>query len=448
VTSARAGGLRPARRFERRELVVVGGGLLGLSTAHALGEMGHDVVCLEQSRVGGTQSGSRGASRIFRLGYDDSLYVAMALRAAQGWRALEGACGERLLEPCSVLNFGEGLAELMEGMRAAGAGSSELLSGDEVAASFPGLAMSGPAVLDASGGVLRADRALEALRSTMRAELRENLAVTAIEDDGREVAVHTGDGLIVAPVVVVCAGAGSSWLLETAGIECRTVATSEQVAYFGFAEGTDPIPVDPRSLPAVIERVGVGSGGDSAGGVNPDKPRTPDGRVDRLTPGESVEQERRAEYLALYGLPTPKLGWYKLGIHHTGPEVDPAAPAPEPDDAFTERLARAATSIIRGIDPIPRLVERCVYDNTSDGHFVIDRVGRIVIGAGTSGHGFKFGPLLGSILADLATGAQPSVELFRFSARRPAVTGPGRARAPASAAPLPSGRRDPEPPAG
>jgi len=52
-----------------------------------------------------------------------------------------------------------------------------------------------------------------------------------------------------------------------------------------------------------------------------------------------------------------------------------------------------------------------------------DRIGSVVIGAGTSGHGFKFGPLLGSVLADLAAETPPPVPLERFSARRAAVAG-------------------------
>jgi glycine/D-amino acid oxidase-like deaminating enzyme len=49
-------------------------------------------------------------------------------------------------------------------------------------------------------------------------------------------------------------------------------------------------------------------------------------------------------------------------------------------------------------------VERCVYDNTPDEDFILDRIGNVVVGCGTSGHGFKFGPLLGEWLAALAAG--------------------------------------------
>jgi sarcosine oxidase len=221
----------------------------------------------------------------------------------------------------------------------------------------------------------------------MRAELKEHVSVTSIEDTGAIGRVTTSLGVLEAPVVIVCAGAGSRHLLESAGIECRTVATLEQVAYFrsmsprnrGEADDLEPLPV-------VIERVG-------------------------------------GSELAVFGLPSRAQGLYKLGIHHSGPEVDPSAEPLEPDDAFTERLVHAAVSVLRDVDPTPQLVERCLYDNTVDEDFVIDRVGRVVIGAGTSGHGFKFGPLLGSLLADLATANAPSVPLERFSVRRRAVAG-------------------------
>ena len=66
-----------------------------------------------------------------------------------------------------------------------------------------------------------------------------------------------------------------------------------------------------------------------------------------------------------------------------------------------------------GVAPEPVPTERCLYDNSPDGDFVVDRVGRIVIGSGTSGHGFKFAPLLGEMLADLATGVPHADELGR-----------------------------------
>ena len=76
--------------------------------------------------------------------------------------------------------------------------------------------------------------------------------------------------------------------------------------------------------------------------------------------------------------------------------------------------------------------ERCVYDNSADADFVLDRVGRIVVGCGTSGHAFKFGPLLGELLADLAEGSAP--------AGRPEPLQPAPDTGPPAGGPPPSSR--------
>ena len=58
-------------------------------------------------------------------------------------------------------------------------------------------------------------------------------------------------------------------------------------------------------------------------------------------------------------------------------------------------LCGAVRRLLPGLDPTPVATERCVYDNSDDTDFVLDRIGSIVVGCGTSGHGFKFGPLWG-----------------------------------------------------
>jgi sarcosine oxidase len=75
-------------------------------------------------------------------------------------------------------------------------------------------------------------------------------------------------------------------------------------------------------------------------------------------------------------------------------------------------------------DPEPVEVDTCLYDNTGDEDFIIERTGDVVVGAGTSGHGFKFGVLLGELLAALVEDAPPAVDLTRFARRKsPRSTG-------------------------
>ena len=113
----------------------------------------------------------------------------------------------------------------------------------------------------------------------------------------------------------------------------------------------------------------------------------------------------------------------------TAPEaravIDDARRSLAPDPVVAGRLRAAAARILPGFHPEPVAHETCLYDNTADRDFIVDRHGRLVVGAGTSGHGFKFAPLLGEALACLALGRPPPVPRARFSLRRPALTGGG-----------------------
>jgi sarcosine oxidase len=372
---------------ERRDVVVVGAGVTGLSAAAELARRGLDVLCVERATVGHDWSGSKGACRIFRLGYDDPLYVDMARRSLDGWRSLEQRAGEPLLESCGFLSFGVALGELVDGMEAAGA-PAEFLRAEEVVERFPGLTFGSDAVLDPTAGVLYAGRVLETLRRDAAFELREGTGIRAIEDRaGTVLLLDEETALLEAGIVVVCAGPGSAPLLATAGISSRQAATLEQVAYFR--------PRTHTALPAIAVREGVGHGSEVA------------------------------EQISLYGLPDPVSGCFKLGLHHAGPalgaaEVVAGGSAHEPAQELVDRLVAAVVALLPGLDPNPVALERCIYDDTPDGDFVVDRVGQVVVGAGTSGHGFKFGPVLGSMLADLACGDPPGVPLERFSLLRPA----------------------------
>jgi sarcosine oxidase len=128
---------------------------------------------------------------------------------------------------------------------------------------------------------------------------------------------------------------------------------------------------------------------------------------------------------AIYGLPTASLGWYKLAEHGTGLPVDPADEhrSLAPDPTVGARLGAAAARILPGFGSEPVAEETCLYDNTPDRDFILDRRGRFVVGAGTSGHGFKFAPLLGAVLAGLALGHDIPVPRGRFALGRQALHG-------------------------
>ncbi len=178
-----------------------------------------------------------------------------------------------------------------------------------------------------------------------------------------------------ASVAVVCAGHWTSGLLESAGVSLRLAPRLEQVAFLA------PVTGRASDVPVFIERASPW----------------------------------------VYGLPTGGTGLLKVAMHGAGPVAHPDDSPLDPDPVLLARLAEQTARLLPSHHTEPVSTERCFYDSTSDGDFVLDRLGRIVVGAGTTGHGFKFGPLLGELLADLATGRSPRIDLERFSARRPAV---------------------------
>ena len=120
-------------------------------------------------------------------------------------------------------------------------------------------------------------------------------------------------------------------------------------------------------------------------------------------------------YSPVYGMQTPGEG-IKAGWHGVGPVVDPDRRSflPEPRAARRPAGLRADTGC-PAWTPTPSRPISCTYTTTPDEDFVLDRIGPVVIGAGFSGHGFKFTPVVGRILADLATGTREAPAIFSAS---------------------------------
>jgi sarcosine oxidase len=367
--------LVPARRTPpsslHRECIVVGAGILGLSTAWALSCRGCDVLVLEADETGHARSGSKGSARIFRLSYPDPLYVRMALEALKLWRSLEAESGESLLQVTGQLSFGEGLDTLADAMGRAGAPYLEL-SPSEARGRFPHLSTGGPALFEECSGVLVADACLRALTGLAQFEVRPRCPVGMVEDrhDHATVVLSSGESLS-ADIVVNCAGPAAMAIMDGVRVRILAQPSLQQVIY-----------LEPRR------------------------------------PGESAPIFIEWGDDMIYGLPVVGSELFKLSHHTPGPVVQTDDDELADDPELLELLSRAAARLLPDYTPVPVATERCIYDNTTDSDFVIDRVGHVVIGCGTSGHGFKFGPLLGELMADLALGAAPSFDLHRFSHNR------------------------------
>ena len=365
-------------------MVIVGGGVMGTAAARALSSRGREVLLLERFTFGHGNGSSGGPTRNFRLTYHDPVYVRMARAALEGWRRLESDAGLELMRVVGGLDVGEATDLSAAALESAGE-SFERPSAAEVAERWPFLRFDGASAFlyQPEGAIVRADDATAAQARLARAagaELREETVVDTIRPAGDGVEVVTSHGEIIrTSVAIVAAGAWAPPLLRGAGVDLPVRPTLEQSTYF------EP-DAEYASVPTVIDW-----------DVTPEQPP--------------------------YIVPNPFVpGELKAGAHLSGPAVDPDSRTFQPD---ADREARIIGWVRRRVTPppVPARTETCLYSVTPDEDFVIDRVGPLVIASPCSGHGFKFAPLIGELLAALATGAQPPLPLDRFRVDRPVLRG-------------------------
>jgi sarcosine oxidase len=337
------------------DAIVVGAGVMGASTAYALSRAGVNVTLLEQFAIGHTRGSSHGRSRIFRFSYPDPLYVGMAQESLELWREFEVDSGETLVITSGGFDFGGSIEKNATALEESGI-AFEMLDGAEVARRFPFLSVASEetALFHPDAGISLADKAVQAFVAQAAqngADVRERTRVLRIEETTEGVRVETEPHTFTADVVVVTAGGWARPLLATLGIELPTRETRETISYYRW-DGPTP--------PTLVEW------GDPTA----------------------------------YALPSPGQG-LKVGLHAAGPETDPNDEGMVDEDS----VRRAAEWIARrlpSIDSTPFLAETCIYTNTSDEHFILERQGKVIIGSPCSGHGFKFAPLIGRRLAALA----------------------------------------------
>lgn len=350
------------------DLVVVGGGAMGLATAWQAAVRGHDVVLLERFERGHLQGASHGSTRNFNIAYDDGEYVDLVARARSLWDELAAVSDAPLLDLVGVVNHGRpDMLGRMRELHVERGIESELLPPTDAGARWTGLRFETDVLWVPDSGRIRAADTLttfERIATGLGAELRWSTPVERIEVEGDDSArVVTADEEYVAPRVVVTAGAWTEGLVGGLARLPRLVVTQEQPAHFRVTD------------------------------------------ADAVWPGFNHRPDPDAEadawwYGPVYGMLTPGEG-VKAGWHGTGPVTDPDARTFEPEARQFEALRRYAREWLPGVDAERADPISCTYTSTDTEDFVLDRVGPLVVGAGFSGHGFKFTPLIGEILVDL-----------------------------------------------
>jgi sarcosine oxidase len=377
------------------DVIVVGLGGMGSAAAAHLAARGRRVLGLERFGPAHDRGSSHGGSRIIRQSYfEDPAYVPLLLRAYELWDRLEADTGLDVHTLTGGLYFGPAQSRVVTGsLRAAQEWDlpHEVLDAAGIRRRFPTLAPQNGdlGLYEAAAGFARPELTVTAhlsLAERRGAELHFDepvLSWATIAEGG--VRVTTAAGTYTADRLVICPGAWAPELLAELGIPLEV---ERQVMYWFQPDG----------------------------GVSPYLPER-----------HPIYIHSDADGVQIYGFPAidgpdggAKVAFFRGGKLCTASTIDRTVH----DDEVA-----AMAGHLRGV--LPTLPGRfltaatCLYTNTPDEHFVIavhPSASQVVVACGFSGHGFKFVPVVGEMLADLATDGSTRHPIDLFHPRRPALT--------------------------
>ncbi|HEY2136944.1 MAG TPA: N-methyl-L-tryptophan oxidase [Xanthobacteraceae bacterium] len=369
------------------DVAVIGLGVMGSAALHHLASRGVRAVGFEQFGPGHDRGSSHGETRIIRLGYfEDPSYVPLVRAARELWRELEKKSGHSLLHVTGILELGSPDGTLVAGtLRSSRAHAlpHEVLDAAGVRRRYPAFRMPSHfvGVFQPEGGILAAEpaiRAQVALAQADGAEVWTNETVRAIEPMSGGVRIVTERRRIEAGQAIVAAGPWLKKLLPDFPVPLRV---TRQV--LGWFEPTEAAMFARDRCPVFLI--------ESAGGV-------------------------------FYGFPAgPKPGIKFAKHHHEDEAVDPLAPT-RPVAAADEAVLRAGLAAhLPAANGRLLDAQTCLYVMAPDGDFILDRLSacpEILVASPCSGHGFKFAPVIGEILADLATAGATRHDISRFGLAR------------------------------
>ena len=357
---------------------IVGCGIFGASTALALTRRGHAVTVFDRTAsppAADAASNDRSKALRFEYGAHCALYVPLVEESRTAYRALEAEWGAPLYVETGVLALARAWTPerherlSYEFLRDAGR-PVELLDASEAAQRFPQFAYEGIEAVtwNPEGGYVRAAEAVRATVAAARAlgvEIVGSARVADVDERPGAAIVELEDGAAHEfDAVVVCAGPWFQRLVPASTV--RVTPLRQFVTYY----------------------------------------RPPDFAAVRFAPPAFAVWMHDLVDSGWYGMPLQD-GVLKVAHHEPGTPADPdAARAVHEADRAASRAFVAAN--LPAVDPSWYAEDLgCLYAMTEDGHFVIDRLPgneHVFVAGGGSGHGFKMGPAVGRLVADLVEG--------------------------------------------
>jgi sarcosine oxidase len=372
------------------DTIVVGAGSMGSAAIYHLAGRHQRVLGIDQFDVPSARGASVGVNRIIRLAYaEHPKYVPLLRRAYELWRELEQIVDERLLHITGGIDAGPERGEIVAGsLRSCQEHSlpHDVLNAADLHRRFPGYALprDAIAVYQPDGGFLMSERCVVAhLNAALArgAEVHGRERVRGWEVFGEGVRVTTDMDRYEARALVVTAG---PWTARVVPKLASVVVPERQVLL--WAHPLRPEYFQPQQFPVFNMEAAEGR---------------------------------------FYGFPICHVPGFKIGkYHHRRELVDPDSVDRECYPEDEKILREAIRRYFPDADGPTLAMKVCLFSNTPDEHFIIDRLSdtpRVVIAAGFSGHGFKFCSVVGDIVADLVLHGSTSFDLELFRLGRPAL---------------------------
>ena len=375
------------------DVVVVGAGVMGSATAYWLSRAGKRVALLEQHSPAHVRASSADESRTIRYQYrGQAAYTRMVAGAVELWKEFDRRSGTNFYRETGTLtlqtqpNF-EPLLDGHQGLCDLGY-KPRWLDAQDVRREFPQFAnVDSGYIMKGVGGYIAAGPATRALAEAAAEEGADVFTgaevVELSESGGRVTSVTTRDGRTFAgEAFVISAGPWTPCLLPD--LPVRVQPTAARLHYLK--------PEDPAAY-----------------------------EFPQLTPFSVMDTQ-------FYGFPVHWRGCVKVADDMIGEPFDPDRDREHEDPVALAKLRDFLGSHMPGLRDAEMVYSKtCTYSMTPDSDFILDRVPNLenaLVAAGFSGHGFKFGILIGQILADLSTRGTTTWDLSRFRLdRNPSAVG-------------------------
>ena len=388
------------------DLVVIGGGVMGMFTAWTAAQHGSRVAVLERGHLGDPATASYGRTRSYRRDYLDACYVRLADEAIRLWAEFEAATGADVLVRCGCMNIAKSAvtpdldstyATLSTDVMTRLGMPVERATADDVTAKYPFL-LADLADLDPLGGLVNLPAVTGALRAGLAGTgtpVYQDTTVTAIERDGEQLRISSSAGVFRAASVVVTAGHGTNDVLALLpGNTLRVPITKDRPSDAKYFRP----PADRRHL-FTSDVLPVIAYLDTGIYLHP----IVDGLIDAV-----------------------KIGYYNP------PDMPAGASGTTSIGSISDFVEQCLPGIAGSEVTQVTDVDQCDYDLVSDDNFVLGAVpgfDNVFVGVGWRGTGYKFAPWVGRVLFELALREGTVYDIDRFSPSRFAVSAsvvPGR----------------------